>query len=363
MPAFSFEILVTDPRTLARAGIIHTLHGDVPTPAFVPVGTQATVKAVTPRDLQDLGASVILANTYHLALRPGAKLIAQVGGLHPFMAWDGPIITDSGGFQVFSLADQRRLDDDGVVFRSHIDGSEHRFTPESIVGIQEQLGADVITPLDVCTPGDSSFEENVAAIELTHRWAERSLAAKTREDQALFGIVQGGTFANLRARSAEFIRSLPFPGYAIGGLSVGEPKDVMLAMLDVQVPLLPTDKPRHLLGVGAPEDVLAGVARGIDTFDCVLPTREARHARVLTRQGRLNLRNAQFAGDPAPIEADCACYTCQHFSRAYLRHLFKAGEVLGLILATVHNLHFMLQLMHEIRQAILNGCFAALTTP
>jgi queuine tRNA-ribosyltransferase len=357
MAAVSFEILTTCPNTRARAGIIHTPHGEIPTPAFIPVGTQATVKAVTPRDLRDLGASAVLANTYHLALRPGAGLIARLGGLHRFMAWDGPIITDSGGFQVFSLADLRRLDDDGVVFRSHIDGSEHRFTPESVIEIQEQLGADIIMPLDVCTPGDSSFEENVAAVERTHRWAERCLAARKREDQALFGIVQGGTFADLRARSAEFIRARPFPGYAIGGLSVGEPKDVMVAMLDVQVPLLPADKPRHLLGVGAPEDVVVGVARGIDTFDCVLPTREARHARVLTRQGQLNLRNAQFAGDPAPIEPDCTCYTCHHFSRAYLRHLFKAEEVLGLTLATVHNLHFMLHLMWEIRQTILAGRF------
>jgi len=355
--AFSFTIQATDPRTRARAGLIRTPHGEVPTPAFAPVGTQATVKALTPRDLREAGATLILANTYHLALRPGADTIARLGGLHRFMGWDGPLMTDSGGFQVFSLADLRSIDADGVTFRSHVDGSEQRFTPESVIAIQEQLGADLIMPLDECTRGDSSYAENVRALERTHRWAERSLSARTREDQALYGIVQGGTFADLRAESARAIAGLDFFGFGIGGLSVGEPKETMLAMLDVQVPLLPEGKPRHLLGVGTPEDFFECVARGIDTFDCALPTREARHARVMTRTGRLNLRNAEHADDPSPLDPQCECYTCQRFSRAYLRHLFKAEEVLALHLATLHNVHFMLKLMADIRQAILAGRF------
>ncbi len=358
MTAFSFTIQATDPHTRARAGILRTPHGEVLTPAFAPVGTQATVKALTPRDVREAGAQLILANTYHLALRPGPDTIARLGGLHRFMGWDGPLMTDSGGFQVFSLADLRSIDDEGVTFRSHIDGSEQRFTPESVMAIQEKLGADLIMPLDECTRGDSSYAENVRALERTHRWAERCLAAKTRDDQALYGIVQGGTFADLRAESARAIAGLGFFGFGIGGLSVGEPKEVMLAMLDVQVPLLPDEKPRHLLGVGTPEDLLECVARGIDTFDCVLPTREARHARVMTRAGRLNLRNAEHADDPAPIEPGCDCYTCRTFSRAYLRHLFKAGEVLALHLATLHNVHFVLKLTADIRQAILEGQFA-----
>jgi len=354
---FGFSIEATDPRTAARAGTLYTPHGAIPTPCFAPVGTQATVKSMTPRDLREVGTTLILANTYHLALRPGAESIARSGGLHAFMGWDGPILTDSGGFQIFSLAGLRALDEDGVTFRSHLDGSLQRFTPESVIQIQAQLGADIIMPLDVCTSGESDYAETRRALDLTHRWAERCLAAHRRPDQALYGIVQGGIFADLRTESAQFIAGLDFPGFAIGGLSVGEPRPVMYAMLEATIPHLPNTKPRHLLGVGTPEEFVQAVARGIDTFDCVLPTRAARHGAALTRQGRLNLRNAQFTEDPRPLDEACPCYTCTHFSRAYLRHLVKAREILGLHLLTLHNLSYLLAFMHEIRQSILAGCF------
>ncbi len=356
--AFKFTLVKTDAHTLARAGVFSTPHGDIPMPAFAPVGTQATVKTVSPHELHELGASLVLGNTYHLYLRPGADLIARLGGLHRFMAWDGPILTDSGGFQVFSLAELRRVDDDGVTFRSHIDGSEHRFTPEKAMAVQEQLGGDIIMALDECTePRDRAYNE--AALARTHAWAERCRAAQTRHDQALFGIVQGGIFPDLRQESARFLASLDFPGYAIGGLSVGETKAEMHAMLEVTTPLLPVGKPRYLMGVGSPEDLFECVARGIDLFDCVLPTRIARNGAVLTRRGRLNLRNAQYAEDPRPIEEGCACYACRHFTRAYLRHLIRAKEMLGLRLTTIHNLHFTLHLMRQIRASILDGTFAA----
>jgi len=356
---FTFTLEARDPRTQARAGRFETPHGPVLTPVFAPVGTQATVKAVTPRELAEMGATLVLANTYHLYLRPGDEIIAQLGGLHRFMAWPGPLLTDSGGFQVFSLAATRRVDADGITFRSHIDGSTHRLTPEKAIQIQENLGADIITCLDECSePLDRAYNE--VALERTHRWAERCRAAQRRSDQALFGIVQGGVFPDLRAQSARFLTALDFPGYAIGGLSVGESKAEMHATLELTVPLLPEDRPRYLMGVGSPEDLFECVARGIDIFDCVLPTRLARNAAVLTRHGRLNLRNAQYAVDPVPIEEECTCYTCQHFSRAYLRHLFKAEEILAPHLATIHNLHFLLSLMRKIRQAILDGTFNAL---
>ncbi len=357
--SLSFELLKEDPHSQARAGVIHTPHGPIPTPVFAPVGTQATVKAVSPRELQELGASLILANTYHLYLRPGPDTVADLGELHGFMGWDRPIMTDSGGFQVFSLAHLRAVDMTGVTFRSHLDGSEHLFTPEKVIEIQEKLGADIILCLDEC-PEPLDYDYNVQALERTHHWAERCQAAHTRPDQALFGIVQGGVFTDLRRQSAEFITDLDFPGYSIGGLSVGEPKELMHEMLEVTVPLLPEDKPRHLLGIGSPEDFFEGVARGIDIFDCVLPTRIARTGALFTRTGRLNVRNARYADDPAPIEEGCACYACRHFSRAYLRHLIMAKEILGLRLATLHNLHFMLNLMREIREAIQAGTFAAL---
>ena len=356
---FEFKLLHQDQASRARAGVFSTPHGDIPTPVFAPVGTQATVKAMSPRDLEELGASLILANTYHLYLRPGAELIARLGGLHRFMAWNGPILTDSGGFQVFSLQGLRRVDDDGVTFRSHLDGSEHRFTPEKAIRIQELLGADIIVCLDECAPPlDRAYNE--AALRRTHLWAERCWRAHIRDDQALFGIVQGGVFADLRQQSVEFLMALDFPGYAIGGLSVGETKAQMHEMLDVTTPLLPADRPRYLMGVGSPEDLFECVARGIDIFDCVLPTRIARNGAVFTRRGRINLRNACHADDPHPIEEGCTCYTCRTFSRAYLRHLIQAKEILGLHLATLHNLHFLLELMREIRQAILDGTFVAL---
>jgi queuine tRNA-ribosyltransferase len=286
--------------------------------------------------------------------------VAGLGGLHRFMGWDEPLMTDSGGFQVFSLPDLRIIGDDGVSFHSHIDGSLHFLTSQKIIAIEEQLGADIILPLDVCTPFSSDHAHNAEALERTHRWAELSRQVHSRSDQALFGIVQGGTFADLRRASARFIAGLDFPGYSIGGLSVGEPKATMHAMIEEVVPLLPDDHPRHLLGVGSPEDLFECVARGIDIFDCVLPTRLARNAAALTRTGRINLRNAPFAADPAPIEEGCACYTCQNFSRGYLRHLFKAEEILALQLTTLHNLHFILSLMCTIRRSILDGDFAAL---
>ncbi len=355
---FSFDLIREDTRTAARAGVMHTPHGDIPTPVFAPVGTLATVKTMTPADLHELGATLILGgNTYHLYLRPGADLVARMGGLHRFMAWDGPILTDSGGFQVFSLEGLRQVTDEGVIFRSHIDGSTHTFTPESVIAIQEKLGADIIMAFDEC-PDPTDYAYNVQALERTHRWAERCLAAKTRDDQALFAIVQGGIFPDLRAQSAAFLTSLDLPGYGIGGLSVGETKSQMHAVLELLHPLLPRHKPRYLMGVGSPEDLFECVARGVDQFDCVLPTRIARNGAVLTHRGRLNLRNAQFADDPAPIEEDCACYTCRTFSRAYLRHLVVAREITGLRLATLHNLHFMLETMRRIRRSILDGTFA-----
>jgi queuine tRNA-ribosyltransferase len=352
-----FKLLHTDTDSRARLGCIDTPHGQVSTPAFAPVGTQATVKALDPRDLHQLGAELVLGNTYHLYLRPGPDVVAEMGGLHGFMGWDGPILTDSGGFQVFSLAEKRRVTDEGVEFRSHIDGSRHFFSPEMVVRVQEQLGADIIMVLDECAePGDRAY--NRQALARTHAWARRCRAAQTRSDQALFGIVQGGVFADLRQESAEFLASLDFPGYAIGGLSVGETKDQMHAMLDITTPLLPADKPRYLMGVGAPEDLLEGVAHGVDLFDCVLPTRLARNAALFTRRGRINIRNARFKRDAYPIEEGCQCYTCGHFSRAYLRHLFKAGELLAYRLATIHNVHFLLELMRQVRASLAAGRFS-----
>lgn len=358
--AFRFELEAKCPHTWARVGLLHTPHGVVPTPVFCPVGTQATVKTLTPRDLEEVGASLLVANTYHLHLRPGADIVAAMGGLHSFMRWDGPILTDSGGFQVFSMGHLREIDDGGVTFRSHIDGSEHRLTPEKSIAVQEQLGADIIVALDVCPPYPSDREHNVLALERTHRWAERCLHAQTRDDQMMLGVVQGGTFADLREESAQYLVPLDFPGYAIGGLSVGEPKALMHDMLDVTMPLLPEEKPRHLLGVGSPEDIFQGVARGVDIFDCALPTRVARNGTFFTREGRLNIRNAQYHDDPSPVMEGCSCYCCRNFSRAYLRHLVIGKEILGLHLATLHNLHFMLSLMGEIRDAVKEGRFADL---
>jgi queuine tRNA-ribosyltransferase len=354
--AFAFDPLAADGH--ARAGLIHTPHGQIPTPVFMPVGTQATVKAMSPRDLHDVGAHILLGNTYHLYLRPGDERIARLGGLHTFMGWDGPILTDSGGYQVFSLAQRRKIDTAGVTFRSHIDGSKHRFTPEKVIAIQENLGGDIIICLDECAPAED-YDYNVQALTRTHAWAKACKAAKTRPDQALFGVVQGGVFASLREQSARFLTEVGFDGYAIGGLSVGETKEQMHAMLEVVTPLLPADQPRYLMGVGTPEDLVECVARGVDMFDCVLPTRTARNGSALTRTGRINLRNAQFADDTEPIEAGCTCYACTHFSRAYVRHLTTTNEILGHHLLTVHNLHLMLTIAREIREAVMEKQFQA----
>lgn len=352
----TYDLLLEDKESKARLGILHTCHGEMTTPVFCPVGTQAAVKAVSPRTLRELGAQMILANTYHLYLRPGTELIEELGGLHKFMAWDGPILTDSGGFQVFSLQDLRDLDDDGVTFRSHLDGSEHRFTPELVVELQEQLGSDIAMVLDECAePYD--YEYNVEALRRTHLWAERCLKAHSRPDQALFGIVQGGIFEDLRAESARVLTSMDFPGYAIGGLSVGESKEDMFRILDHVTPLLPREKPRYLMGVGAPDDLVECVARGIDIFDCVLPTRLARNGSVFNPHGRLNLRNACYKDDSRPIQKDCSCYACTHFSRAYIRHLVTRNEILGLCLTSMHNLHFIATLMRKIRRSLQEGTF------
>ena len=349
---FDFSIHARD--GAARAGSFNTPHGVLNTPVFAPVGTQATVKALTPAQLQELDAQLVLANTYHLFLRPGDELIANLGGLHQIMQWPRPILTDSGGFQVFSLAKMRKIDADGVTFRSHIDGSLRRLTPEESIRIQENLGADIIMAFDECAdPSNAAYARE--AMQRTHLWAQRSLAAKTRADQALFGIVQGGIFPDLREESAKFISSLDLPGNAIGGLSVGESKADMYRSIEVVNAILPIEKPRYLMGVGTPEDLIQGVLRGVDIFDCVLPTRLARHASAMTRDGRLNLLNAAFSADPNPIDAECSCYTCRHFSRAYLRHLLNAKEMLAATLLSIHNLHTMLQLARDLRQAIIDG--------
>ena len=355
MESFSFLLEAKDGQ--ARAGVFNTPHGPIHTPIFAPVGTQATVKALTPAQLDEVGASLILSNTYHLYLRPGEDLIAQLGGLHGFMNWSKPILTDSGGFQVFSLTDIRKVDDDGVTFKSHIDGSMHRLTPEKSIQIQEKLGADIIMAFDECAaPHDRSYNEQ--AVKRTHRWAERCLLAKSSPDQALFGIVQGGIFPDLRIQSAETIAAMDFPGNAIGGLSVGESKKDMHDMLDVVVPILPENKPRYLMGVGSPEDLINGIRRGIDIFDCVLPTRLARHQAAMTFQGRLNLLNAVYANDPRPIDENCPCYACSHFSRAYLRHLIISKEMLAATLISIHNISTLLRLVKQARQAIIDGNFS-----
>jgi len=351
---FEYDILAKEGR--ARVGLFHTPHGDLKTPVFAPVGTQATVKTLTPEHLKDLGASLVLSNTYHLYLRPGDELVAEMGGLHQFMQWPNPMLTDSGGYQVFSLAQTRKIDDDGVTFKSHIDGSTHRFTPEKSIAIQENLGADIIMAFDECSdPNDRAYSQ--IAMKRTHCWAERSLKAHVRADQALFGIVQGGVDPDLRAASAEFISSLPFPGIAIGGLSVGETKDEMHTTLDVVTPLLPENKPRYLMGVGTPEDLINGVARGVDIFDCVLPTRLARHNAAFSSEGRLNLMNATYARDQRPIDETCDCYTCRTFTRAYIRHLIIAKELLAGTLISIHNLRALIRLMEEIRSAVTDGTF------
>ncbi len=351
-----FEFNVTAKGKHARMGMFTTPHGALQTPVFAPVGTQAAVKALTPAQVAEVGASLVLSNTYHLYLRPGDDLVAGFGGLHRFMRWPRPMLTDSGGFQVFSLAQTRKVDEDGVTFRSHIDGSEHRFTPEKSIRIQENLGADIIMAFDECAdPGDRDYIKQ--AMERTHRWAERSLKAKRRADQALFGIVQGGIDPDLRAASAEFITSLGTPGIAIGGLSVGESKKDMHAALNVVMSVLPEDKPRYLMGVGTPEDIINGIAAGVDIFDCVLPTRLARHNAAFSPEGRLNMMNASFSRDERPIDEDCDCYTCKNFTRAYIRHLIVAKELLAGTLLSIHNLRALIRLVEDIRGYITDGTF------
>ncbi len=352
-----FELLATD--GAARRGLLHTLHGDVETPAFMTVGTQGTVKGLTPDQLRSAGARIVLGNTYHLALRPGDDLVAELGGLHRFMDWDGPILTDSGGYQIFSLTTCRTLNDQGATFRSHLDGSLLDLTPERAVAIQENLGSDIAMCLDECPPADASPDKMRDAVRRTLLWAERCRAAQRRPDQALFAIVQGGTDLDLRGRCAEALVSLDFPGYALGGFSVGETMEQMTACLGPTAALLPMHKPRYLMGVGRPEDLLAAISCGIDLFDCVLPTRNGRNAMAFTGAGPVRLRNARHRRDPAPLESDCPCPTCRRFSRAYLHHLFHAEEMLGPTLLSLHNVAFYCRLMAETRQAIQEGRLSA----
>ena len=353
MYAVKYELIKTCKQTGARLGRLHTPHGVIETPIFMPVGTQATVKAMTPEELKEIGSQIILSNTYHLYMRPGHDLIERAGGLHKFMNWDKPILTDSGGFQVFSLGPLRKIKEEGVEFRSHLDGSKHFLSPEKATEIQNALGSDIIMAFDECTPypADRQYVKN--SLERTTRWLERCKAAhKYPEKQALFGIVQGGMYRELREQSAKEITAIDLPGYAIGGLSVGEPKDMMYEVLDYTVPLLPEDKPRYLMGVGSPDDLLEGVLRGIDMFDCVLPTRIARNGTAMTSQGKVVVRNASYAEDFTSLDSECDCYTCKNYTKAYLRHLIKCNEILGARLLTIHNLHFLLKMMENVREAI-----------
>jgi len=342
----------------ARRGRLHTPRGTVETPAFMPVGTYGTVKAMTPEELREVGAEIILGNTFHLMLRPGTRVIGLHGDLHDFMHWSGPILTDSGGFQVFSLGKLRRIAEAGVTFRSPVDGSSVFMGPEESMAVQRALGSDIVMAFDECTPFPATESEARASMALSMRWAGRSREAHGDNPAALFGIVQGGMYPALRAESVSALSAIGFDGYAVGGLAVGEPEQERLAMLEVTVPLLPADKPRYLMGVGRPEDLVEGVCRGIDMFDCVMPTRNARNAFLFTARGTLRLRNARFRDDPRPIEQDCACYTCRHYSRAYLSHLDRCNEILGARLATIHNLHFYLRLMAQLRAAIDAGGLA-----
>src|SRR5215469_460756 len=361
MPTFSFTIEAECPESWARAGVVTTPHGAIPTPIFMPVGTQATVKSVSPEELRAAGAAIILANTYHLMLRPGSELISESGGLHAFMHWDGPILTDSGGFQVFSLGHLRKLSEEGAAFKSHLDGSAHLLTPENVMRIEAELGADIILPLDICSAYPCTPTDAREGMERTHRWAERALAAKDhyRTEQALFGIVQGAFEPELRRYSAHVIGNMPFAGIAVGGLSVGEPKAVLWEMLRYVTPALPKDKPRHLLGVGSPEDFVTGVSLGMDMFDCALPTRVARHGGLFTRHGRVNITSARFRAERGPIEEECDCYTCRNYSAAYIHHLARAEEQLYYRLGSIHNLRYMLRLAGRMREAILAGAYPA----
>ena len=359
-PAVTYELLHECKQTGARRGVIHTPHGDIQTPIFMPVGTQATVKSMTPEELkEEVKAQIILSNTYHLYLRPGQEIVKEAGGLHNFMKWDRPILTDSGGFQVFSLSSLRKITEEGVAFHSHLDGSKHLFTPESVMKTEEDLGADIIMAFDECCPYPSTYEYTKNSMERTTRWAKRCKEAHTTENQALFGIIQGGFFEDLRKKSAEDLIALDLPGYAIGGISVGEPKEEFLKMLYYTTPLMPKDKPRYLMGVGTPVNILEAVHLGVDFFDCVMPSRNARHGNLFTWKGKLNLLNEKFQRDPNPIDETCRCPACRRYSKAYIRHLFKAREILGMRLCVLHNLYFYNELMQKIRDALDGGCFEA----
>ena len=360
MPPLTFSLHTTDENTLARRGELRLPHGVVQTPIFMPVGTRATVKAMTPEELRELGAQIILGNTYHLFLRPGHELIARAGGLHRFMNWPHPILTDSGGYQVFSLAGTRKIKEEGVRFQSHIDGSRHLLTPERAIEIQQALGSDIMMAFDECPAAGQPRAYVEASMALTTRWAKRCLQARSRNDQALFGIVQGGIHEDLRRRHAGELTELPFDGFAIGGLSVGESTEEMYRITEVTTPCLPVDKPRYLMGVGTPQNLVEGVARGIDMFDCVMPTRHARNGYLFTSEGRVVIKQARYAEDHGPLDPACNCYTCRNYSRAYLRHLFIAKEILAMRLNTIHNLHYYLKLMADVRAALEQGTFPAL---
>ena len=350
MPAITYELLHVDKNSGARRGVVHTPHGDIQTPIFMPVGTLATVKAMSPEELKnDVKAQIILSNTYHLYLRPGHDLVKEAGGLHKFMNWDRPILTDSGGFQVFSLSGLRKITEEGVKFNSHLDGSKHMFTPEKVMEIEEALGADIIMAFDECCPYPSDYEYTKNSMERTTRWAKRCKDAHTTENQGLFGIIQGGFYKDLRKKSAEDLIKLDFPGYAIGGISVGEPKKEFLDILRYTTPLMPKDKPRYLMGVGTPDYLIEAALSGIDMCDCVLPTRLARHGTALTSKGKLVIRNQNFARDWNKLDDECDCYTCRNYTRAYLRHLIKTNEILGMRLLSLHNLRFLTKLMERVR--------------
>jgi queuine tRNA-ribosyltransferase len=353
--AAHFFVQKKDATTRARLGRLTTVHGVIETPAFMPVGTQGTVKAMLPRDLKEMGCQILLGNTYHLYLRPGPETIRELGGLHRFMGWDGPILTDSGGYQVFSLGAMRKISETGVCFQSHLDGSDHLLTPESVVEIQEALGSDIAMVLDECIPADATRAYVNASTERTLRWAERCIKARNKKDQLLFGIVQGGIFPDLRKWCVERITPMPFEGFAVGGLGVGEGEELLQSIGGFTVDLLPEDRPRYLMGVGRPEDIVTAVRAGFDMFDCVLPTRNARNGTLFTSHGRLSIKRAGFARDPRPLDEACGCYCCRNFSRAYLRHLFLAGEILSSQLNTLHNLYFYHRLMERCRSAIREG--------
>lgn len=358
MTAITYELVKKDERTGARAGIIHTPHGSFPTPIFMPVGTQASVKGVSPDELRDLGAGIILSNTYHLFLRPGMDLIREAGGLHKFMHWDRAILTDSGGFQVFSLGDLRKITEEGVTFRSHIDGSKKFLSPEVSMEVQMALGSDIVMAFDECVPYPADYDYAKKSTERTIRWLKRCKEAMTASNQGLFGIVQGGMYKELREWSARETTAMELPGYAVGGLSVGEPKELMYEMLEYSTSLLPQDKPRYLMGVGTPDCLVEGVQRGIDMFDCVYPTRVARNGMAMTWTGRLVMKNAQFTHDHHVLEEGCGCYACRNgYTRAYIRHLVRANEIFGLRLLSLHNLYFLQDFMRRMRQAILDDRF------